>query len=354
MLRVSRDHDITLHSKFQRVGTNQPEKRQMDILIALLRTFPPSIILGTRNSCISDQILVDELKVCSQGYCDFLRNAYSAAVYVGDKDWVDEKEGLLPYHIYKGIVTPTLLANTPYYKQCALYGSDRMTPIIDTTYQSVFMSAENSYNIATEMMRLGPGNLYYVLNSQPGHHAGFDTMRGYCFLNNAMIAARRMRQLDPESKVAVLDIDYHHGDGAQELNLAGNDSSIMTVSIHGANDYPNFCGFESDNVPLRNLNIPIAAGADWSIYSKALELAFKHLNEFGFNRLIIAFGADTMEGDPDPSNKAGMKLQLEDYFKMGQLIRNNSGDMSILVTQEGGYSSHVDEIAAQFIKGLLN
>ena len=139
----------------------------------------------------------------------------------------------------------------------------------------------------------------YALCRPPGHHAGRDFSGGYCYFNNTAIAAKI---LSVRGSVAVIDIDYHHGNGTQDIFW--EDDRVLTVSIHcdPRMDYPYFVGF-ADEVGAGagegyNLNIPLPPGATGEWYQKALELAFDRIHLFDPWALVIAVGFDTYRDDP--------------------------------------------------------
>ncbi len=169
----------------------------------------------------------------------------------------------------------------------------------------------------------------------PGHHAAADMFGGYCFLNNAALAAAAFRDQGAE-RVAVLDVDFHHGNGAQSVFYARSD--ILTVSIHGDPDFafPYFLGAadETGEGPGEgaNLNLPLPAGASWDVWSAALETACAAIEAHGAEALVVALGVDAFEGDPI----SAFKLTSADFTRIGARVAR-LGRPSVFVL-EGGYA----------------
>jgi acetoin utilization deacetylase AcuC-like enzyme len=197
---------------------------------------------------------------------------------------------------------------------------------------------------AAELVASGEKRVY-VLTRPPGHHAERDRCGGYCYFNNAALAAERLVKL---GKVAVLDLDVHHGNGAQHIFWERAD--VLTVSIHGdpAGLYPYFSGY-ADEVGAGagkgfNLNLPLPPGTTAREYRGALSTALETIARFRPAVLVVAFGADTHEADPI----GGFKLPTGYFREMGTAI----GELGLpaVVTQEGGYS--LETIGAA-VTGLL-
>src|SRR4029453_9558228 len=166
------------------------------------------------------------------------------------------------------------------------------------------------------------------------HHAGPDYCGGYCYLNNAAIAAERARRSG--RRVAILDIDYHHGNGTQDIFYS--DPDVLFVSIHAdpATDYPFFWGHgdERGEGPGqgKTLNLPLPRGADISGYREALSNALAAVEAHQADLLILSFGADTYEADPI----SYFRLRTDDYAEIASRVA--SLGLSVLVVMEGGYA----------------
>jgi|TARA_B110000238_G_C16140747_1_gene446117 acetoin utilization deacetylase AcuC-like enzyme len=168
-----------------------------------------------------------------------------------------------------------------------------------------------------------------------GHHASGAQMAGYCYVNNAAVVAQYFQELGKE-KVAILDVDYHHGNGTQSIFYERDD--VYFASIHGDpnQEYPYYLG-HADEIGSGvgegfNLNIPLPLGATgWADYRRALEICLEKLASYDPDVLVVSLGVDTYENDPI----SHFKLQSEDFSDMGRLIE--SAKIPTLFVFEGGY-----------------
>jgi acetoin utilization deacetylase AcuC-like enzyme len=172
----------------------------------------------------------------------------------------------------------------------------------------------------------------YGLCRPPGHHAAADSFAGYCYLNNAAIVAQDW--VDGGARVAILDVDFHHGNGTQQLFYDRDD--VLFVSLHAdpADDYPYFLGFANEKGwgagEGFTRNFPLPPGTDWSAYAPALDAAIEHIRKFGPDGVIVSLGVDTAIEDPD-----SFRLVEADYPRLGAAI--GALGMPTVFLQEGGY-----------------
>ena len=177
----------------------------------------------------------------------------------------------------------------------------------------------------------------YALCRQPGHHAFRDVAGGFCFLNNSAIAAAHLRLR--HERVAILDVDVHHGNGTQGIFYDRPD--VLTVSIHAdpASYYPYVWGYaheRGEGAGLgTNLNIPLPLGTGDEGFLAALDVAAKSIRAFAPGALVVALGLDASEHDP----LAGLAVTTEGFHRIGAAIAR-LGLPTVLV-QEGGYLSDI-------------
>jgi acetoin utilization deacetylase AcuC-like enzyme len=173
----------------------------------------------------------------------------------------------------------------------------------------------------------------YALCRPPGHHAGRDIYGGYCYLNNAAIAASR---LSKEARVAILDIDYHHGNGTQDIFY--HSKHVLFVSIHANPNraYPFFSGFADEHGIGEgfdfNHNFPLEAHVDEVQYLTVLNQAIDIIQQFDPGFLIVSFGVDNFCEDP----LGDFDLSLESFSHIGERIARMQ--FPTLLVQEGGYN----------------
>lgn len=186
-----------------------------------------------------------------------------------------------------------------------------------------------------------------ALTRPPGHHAGPDFFGGYCFLNNAALAAQALRDAGA-SRVAVLDVDYHHGNGTQSIFYERAD--VFTASIHGdpQTEYPFFLGHADERGAGAgercNLNLPLPAGTDFAAWRQALLEALAAVARFRADALVVPLGVDTFEGDP--ISRFG--LRSADYVEVGRLLAR--AGLPTVFTMEGGYA--VAEVGVNVVNVL--
>ena len=218
------------------------------------------------------------------------------------------------------------------------YSFDAATPIAEGTWDAAYWSAQSALTALDEIAAHG-ANSAFALCRPPGHHAGRDYMGGYCYLNNAAIAAQRADALGL-GPVAILDVDYHHGNGTQDIFLG--DPTVFFASIHAdpATDYPFYWGHADERGEGAGtgttLNLPLPRGSEWAAYSPALERALEAIGAWGAKFLIVSFGADTFAGDPI----SHFALTRSDFAVLGSAIAGYG--LPTLVVMEGGYA--VDEL----------
>jgi acetoin utilization deacetylase AcuC-like enzyme len=188
----------------------------------------------------------------------------------------------------------------------------------------------------------------FSLCRPPGHHASHDQFGGYCFINNAAVAAQHMRDSGMQ-KVAVLDVDFHHGNGTQAIFYDRAD--VLFLSLHGdpMAAFPHFLGHADetgagDGVGF-NVNYPMPAGTPYSKWCEALENAIERIGNFGADGVVISLGVDTFERDPI----SFFKLISDDFTDMGKRIAGLG--LPTLFVMEGGYA--VEEIGINTVNVLM-
>jgi acetoin utilization deacetylase AcuC-like enzyme len=188
---------------------------------------------------------------------------------------------------------------------------------------------------------LGGDIVAFALCRPPGHHAGRDYLGGYCYLNTAAIAAQAARDAGAK-RVAILDIDYHHGNGTQDIFWDRGDVFYASIHADPATDYPFFWG-HADEVGEGDgqgatLNLPLPQGATLATFRTAQATALDAIARFDPELLILSFGADTWDGDPI----SDFKLATADYATLARDIAARG--WPTVIAMEGGYA--VDALGA--------
>lgn len=227
------------------------------------------------------------------------------------------------------------------------YCIDTFTPINRNAYPAARRGADCALTAAREI--LDGRRMAYALVRPPGHHAERRSFGGFCYFNNNAIAAQ---YLCAYGKVAILDIDYHHGNGQQDIFYRRPD--VLTVSLHGHPKfaYPYFAGFDDERGEGEgegfNLNLPLPENLDGERYRKTLGKALHRIEEFIPQFLVVALGLDTAKGDPTGT----WSLKAKDFEENGRLI--GTLGLPTLVVQEGGYRTRtLGQNARNFFKGLV-
>lgn len=220
--------------------------------------------------------------------------------------------------------------------QAARYLADGSCPVGEQTWRSAYWSAQSAIAGARALLDGEPAA--YALCRPPGHHARAEAAGGFCYLNNAAIAAQVLRERF--ARVAVLDTDMHHGQGIQEIFYERAD--VLYVSVHGdpTNFYPGVAGFTEERGSGAgegyNLNLPMAHGASEADFLARLEQALAAVKAFGAEVLVLSLGFDIYELDP----QSKVAVTRDGFAILGQRIR--SLGLPCLIVQEGGY--HLDSL----------
>jgi acetoin utilization deacetylase AcuC-like enzyme len=225
--------------------------------------------------------------------------------------------------------------------------TDTYAPIVNGTFEAAISSVNIALTGAKNL--LNGEKIIYSLCRPPGHHAEYNSMGGYCYFNNAAIATN---YLSKKGKVAILDIDFHHGNGTQ--NSFYERSDVFYVSIHADPKvkYPYISGFTKETGKDEGLgfnkNYPLPLGTVDGQYLKTLNKAIKNIQEFKPKYLVVSAGFDTYEKDPI----GGFKLTVPFYKTIGFKIK--SLNLPTLVIQEGGYCAEdLGKIASSLVSGLI-
>jgi acetoin utilization deacetylase AcuC-like enzyme len=279
------------------------------------------------------------LRVHDAGYVTFLEHAWS--MWQADGRRHDALPLVWPV---RGLRTDRLPEDID--GLLGFYSFDAGVPITAGTWQAVRSSANVALTAASAMRETGRST--FGLCRPPGHHAAADYMGGYCYLNNAAIAAQALLDAGAD-RVAILDVDYHHGNGTQSIFYARDD--VLFLSLHGDPrvEYPFFLG-HADEPGVGpgfgyNHNYPLPHGTDWAAYRTALADACRKIVHYAPDALVVSLGVDTFEHDPI----SRFRLKSQDYLLMGESIAE-PGVPTVFV-MEGGYA--VDDVGVNAVNVLV-
>ena len=231
--------------------------------------------------------------------------------------------------------------------QAGVHQRDLSCPINADTWTSVLWSAHTAAQAAHNVLN-GDG-ASYALCRPPGHHATRDYAAGFCYVGNTAIAALALRE--QHERVAVIDVDVHHGNGTQDLFYDRAD--VLTVSIHAdpTRFYPFHWGYASErgtgDGEAANINVPLARGTADDAYLRELDETLSAITAWGPGAVVIALGLDAFVGDPFQ----GFAITTAGFGRIASLI-GELGLPTVLV-QEGGYlSDELGDNLASFLEGF--
>lgn len=280
--------------------------------------------------------------VHSDDYITYLEHAYERWVAAGGA----------PAAVLPGVLAVRWMARPAENPLAApgYYAFDLSAPIVAGTYRAARASA-NAALTGAALLREGQ-RAAYALCRPPGHHAGRDMCGGYCFFNNAAIAAEHLlRTARGPARLAILDIDFHHGNGTQQIFYERAD--VLFVSIHADPErhYPYFSGYADERGAGAgvgyNLNLPLEAGVTNERFLDVLDQALAAVRAFAPGDLVISAGFDTFGGDPI----ADFALTAAIYPEIGRRIA--ALGLPSLIVQEGGYAvAALGENVVGFLRGF--
>lgn len=306
----------------EKVANFEVPERAVRILAALQQTSWAKI------QAPHDFGLESILAVHDTGYIEFLQTAYTEWLEV-ETETQQEKSALLPAIFPSGNwrhKPESLLGRAGYYM------NDLSAPITAGTYKAALDSANCAISGARAI--LSGQKTSFALCRPPGHHAGKSSCAGYCYINNAAVAAN---WLSKQGRTAILDIDYHAGNGTQDIFYERPD--VLTISIHADPDqeYPYFCGYVDESGAGAGLgfhrNYPLPKGTDSISYLDTLREALSMISVYGAEFLVISAGMDIFDGDP----LGKFTVTKSGIHQIGQEIAKLN--LNNLVIMEGGYNN---------------
>jgi acetoin utilization deacetylase AcuC-like enzyme len=268
------------------------------------------------------------LQVHTVRYLDYLKNAYT--------DWkIFSNEDGMAFIPYTPGFNPkaTTFDNIPY--QDGFFMTDMYVPANANTYIAAITSAQCSLSAAQTVAT--HKCTAFAISRPPGHHSGSEICGGFCYLNNAAIAAHWLSGL---GKVTILDIDYHAGNGTQAIFYDRPD--VLTISLHAdpAWEYPSYAGYahEIGSGPGKGFhqNFPLPHQTGDDLYRQTLDRALELVGKFSPDFLVVSAGLDTYTGDP----LGDFKITRNGYSSFGKMISDLHLPTALVL--EGGYK--IDEL----------
>jgi acetoin utilization deacetylase AcuC-like enzyme len=239
---------------------------------------------------------------------------------------------------------------TNFTARLGLYSMDNGSPMVAGTWAAAKAGADAAAS-AAQLLSAGT-RAAFCATRPPGHHAGADFMGGYCFLNNAAVAAQALRNSGC-ARVVILDVDYHHGNGTQSIFYDRAD--VLFVSVHGdpRTEYPFYLGHADETGAGVgagfNLNLPLAAGTSAAQWFAALEIACTRVAQHHADALVVSLGLDTFIDDPISK----FALTSDDFTRLGARIKK-LGVPTIFILEGGYAAAALGTNAANVLAGFEN
>ena len=266
-------------------------------------------------------------RVHAPAYLRFVAGAWAEWQALGGQG--DVFPAVWPVRSLRSNVVPQSFA-----ARMGLYSMDSGTPLTSGTWVAAYWGAQAT--LTGLDLQLAGEPAAYVLTRPPGHHAGADFFGGYCFVNNVAVAAQAALDAGRQ-RVAILDVDYHHGNGTQAIFYERAD--VLYASVHGdpQTEFPFFLGHADETgagpgVGL-NANFPLPAGASNEAWFAALDTALDRVKAYAPDLLIVSLGVDTYGGDPI----SHFNLDRPEFTRLGRALAPLA--LPTLFVQEGGYAT---------------
>jgi acetoin utilization deacetylase AcuC-like enzyme len=319
-------HDPRQYMRFGRVVAPKDVPARTDALLAALSALTITPEAPTRDYAAAREA------VHTRGFLHFLETAWDRWPQLPEKG-PEVWPNTFPY--WSGRPEDAARPDCPsegLIAHAGWYLGDLSVPIGASTWLSVRQSC-NTAITAADAVRNGE-RFVYALCRPSGHHTRADRASGFCYVNNTAAAAQWLR--GKYERVAILDVDAHHGDGTQQIFYLRSD--VLTISIHAdpKNYYPFYTGY-TDEIGVAegkgfNLNLPLAHGSKADAMNAAVDRAAGRIRAFGADALVVALGFDAHARDPI----GVLKLESDDFGGIGERVK--AIGVPTVVIQEGGYA----------------
>jgi len=316
---------------------------------AIIEALSSAGLLGSdgRHLKLAEDLPLKEtcLLVHDEEYITWLRDFFKAWETAGQPcEFGDADQGLIPdTFAVRGMRTrPSNIL-----RQAGWWCFDRNAPIVEGTYEAARHGVACAVSAARHVVRLSEGEecdlaAAYALCRPPGHHAGRSSYGGLCFMNNAAAAAEHLSRARGGSRVAIVDIDFSHGNGTQEIFYGRKDVFFGSVHADPNSEFPYFTGYADEvgegdgigctvNVPLKVDGDAPGHGVSVGTYMSALDEVLQKAARFKPDWLVVSMGTDTCEGDP----VGGFLLPEEAFTGIGEQLAGLR--VPTVLVQEGGY-----------------
>lgn len=292
----------------------------------------------------------------ARDYVEHLRTAHSLWVKEG---LINEGESVLPecFPLQSSSGSASRARQPPkdIFARAGFYAFDMSTGLSKRSWDAIVASANLAVVAVDELLlhQTTGRKTVMALCRPPGHHCDTKKAGGYCYVNNAVVAVHALRNHQIsfiQTKVAILDLDFHHGNGTQDYFY--EDSTTLYVSIHGKDEYPYYTGFEDETGAGEgqgfNVNLPLEVGSSLEKYLEKVDIMVQKTMEFKSQHIIVSLGFDTFMLDP----LGKFQIDTDDYAVIARKLRSALKDVPAVILLEGGYV--VDRLGLNllsFLKG---
>ena len=281
-------------------------------------------------------------KIHDQGYLEFLDSCWDEWQAAGNK-------GEAMPTVWPSRSMPSNRIPNDIEGKLGYYALASETAIAQNTAQAAWLSSDIALTAADALLQ-GESSAF-ALARPPGHHASKDQYGCYCFINNAAVASQYLLD-NGFNKVALMDVDFHHGNGTQAIFYERND--VFFSSIHGdpMDAFPHFLGHADETGTGAgqgyNLNHPLPPGTPYDVWAKKLNASLDAFRAYGADVLVVSLGLDTFENDPI----SFFKVKTDEYLQMGAALA--SLGLPTVFIMEGGYAvEDIGHNTANVLKGFL-
>ena len=314
----------------------KPERVEMILNALQAQGFDRPISSGTPDTNLVNSVHAPD-------YVNFLESAYSEWVAAG-------LEGEVMANIFPSRSTHLNRPPKDIVGRTGYYALAVETSITETTLDAALGSAAAALDASQAILDGDTGA--FALCRPPGHHASVDQFGGYCFLNNAALAAEKLRQ-NGAKRVAIVDVDFHHGNGTQSIFYDRDDVFFASLHGHPEDEFPYYLGYADETGAGEGsgytLNLPFRPGTDYKTWAEGLLHALQEVTKVSAEALVISLGVDTYKDDPISS----FKLESDDFFDMGARIA--ALGLPTVFVMEGGYAvEQIGTNTANTLSGFLN
>lgn len=386
---VLHDKDTLLHETVELLGSKlipaleSPERIKK--LVEAVPNCPEHDLLYLTTSEEDQKVTIELARATHRP--DYIEHIQHVFEQWRAHDLVEEHESVLPECFrLQNVATKTLAPPKDIFARAGYYAFDMSTGISQNSWQAIISSAHltvqaahlllghqgsnvvKTSKIATEEAQTSPPKSVLALCRPPGHHCNGSQAGGYCYINNIALAVTTLRHFSTKKRVrrpsnphfaatsllkfAILDLDFHHGNGTQEQFWS--DPNVFYASIHGEDEFPYYTGAASERGPKNHLaydstlNLPLKTGSSFQEYLGKLRIALDAIQTFKADYLLISLGFDTFQLDP----LGKFQICTEDYETMARTVRTSLMDLPAMLVLEGGYViDRLGENLLSFLRG---